>query len=339
MISVIGIGIGIAMELPGQMAMKIDPVKPMLAVSGQPFDSAKWVFEPKIDGTRCIAQVRQDAKEGKGVRLHNRRLFDITYRYPELALALSQGASDCVLDGEIAVFLEGKPSFSALAERDHQSNSLAIDYLSRTLPASYVVFDILYAQGKRVMDLPLRERKTILQEELQESEIVTIADSFPEKGEDYFQVALKMGIEGVVAKRLDSIYEPGTRSQDWIKIKKSLKLDLVMGGYIPGKRGRSPYFGGLLLGAYNHGLLQYVGRVGSGFTDKELAEIADGFSPTDRSPFANAPGTPEARWVEPLMVVQVSALEITKGGHLRAPVFLRTRDDKDPKECTMDQLN
>ena len=100
-----------------------------------------------------------------------------------------------------------------------------------------------------------------------------------------------------------------------------------------------PYFGGLLLGAYSHGLLQYVGRVGSGFTDKELAEIAEAFSLMDRSPFANAPATPQARWVEPQQVVQVSALEVTKDGHLRAPVFLRTRDDKEPQECTIDQLN
>ena len=332
-------GIGIAMQLPGRKIMEMNPVKPMLAVSGQPFDSAEWVFEPKIDGTRCIAKVSQGVSGKKGVHLHNRRLFEITYRYPELALALAQGASGCVLDGEIAVFLEGKPSFSALAERDHQSNKLAIDYLSHALPASYVVFDVLYAQGKSVMDLPLRERKKVLQEELQESEIVTIADSFPEKGEDYFQAAQKMGIEGIVAKRLDSRYEPGTRSQNWIKIKKSLKLDLVIGGYIPGKGARAPYFGGLLLGAYSHGLLQYVGRVGSGFTDKELAEIAAAFSPMDLSPFANAPATTEARWIEPLMVVQVSVLEITTGGHLRAPVFLRTRDDKEPQECTIDQLN
>jgi len=309
-------------------------VKPMLAVSGQPFNSPEWIFEPKIDGTRCLAEVTSS-----GVRLYNRRLFNITDRYPELAAALAQAASGCVLDGEIAVFLEGKPSFAALAKRDHLSDRLAIDYLARALPASYVVFDILYAKERSVMDLPLRERKKILREELQESEFVTIADSFPEKGEDYFQAAQKMGIEGIVAKRLNSVYLPGTRSPDWIKIKKSLKLDLVIGGYIPGKGGRVSYFGGLLLGAYRHGLLHYVGRVGSGFTDKELEEIAANFSPMEHSPFAYALPTPEVRWVKPLQVVQVSALEITLDGHLRAPVYLRTRDDKEPQECTMDQLN
>jgi DNA ligase D-like protein (predicted ligase) len=305
----------------------------MLAVSGQPFNSPEWIFEPKIDGTRCLAEVTSS-----GVRLYNRRLFDITYRYPELAAALAQ-ASGCVLDGEIAVFSNGRPSFAKLAERDHLSDRLAIDYLARALPASYVVFDILYAKEMSVMGLPLRERKQILREELQESEFVTIADSFPEKGEDYFQAAQKMGIEGIVAKKLDSVYLPGTRSPDWIKIKKSLKLDLVIGGYIPGKGGRVSYFGGLLLGAYHHGLLHYVGRVGSGFADKELAEIAAGFSPLDSSPFTNEPATPEVRWVKPLQVVQVTALEITLDGHLRAPVYLRTRDDKDPQECTLDQLN
>ena len=308
-------------------------VKPMLAVSGQPFNSPEWIYEPKIDGTRCLAEVTSS-----GVRLYNRRLSEITYRYPEITAALAQ-TSGCVLDGEIAVFSNGRPSFAKLAERDHLSDRLAIDYLARALPASYVVFDILFAKEMSVMDLPLRERKQILREELQESEAVSIADSFPDKGEDYFQAAQKMGIEGIVAKRLDSRYEPGTRSPDWIKIKKSLKLDLVIGGYIPGKGGRVSYFGGLLLGAYRHGLLHYVGRVGSGFTDKELAEIAAGFSPLDSSPFANKPATPEVRWVKPLQVVQVSALEITLGGHLRAPVFLRTRDDKEPQECTLDQLN
>jgi len=158
----------------------------------------------------------------------------------------------------IAVFADDRPCFAALAECDHQSERLRVDYFSRTTLASYVVFDILYAKESSIMDLPLRERT---------------------------------------------------------------------------------YFGSPLLGACHHGLLQYVGKVGSGFTDKELAEIAGAFSPLDRSPFVNAPATAEVRWVEPNLVGQVSAREVTKDGHLRAPVFLRTRDDKEPQECTMDQLD
>jgi len=310
----------------------MNPIKPMLAVSGQPFNSEGWIFEPKIDGTRCIASLMS------GVVLQNRRLANITYRYPEVVKALAGNAPLCVLDGEIAVFLNDRPDFAALAERDHQSERMRIEYLSQALPASYVVFDILYAEGESVMDRPLGERKMILQEVLQESEAVTIAESFPERGEDYFQAALKMGIEGVVAKRLESFYQPGVRSQDWIKIKKGLTLDLVVGGYIPGKGNREPYFGGLLMGAYSSGQLVYVGRVGSGFSEKEMQQIVRDLQPISESPFSNPPPTAGAKWLKPNLVVQVAAMEVTEDGRLRAPVFLRMRNDKDPLECTLDQV-
>jgi len=311
----------------------LSPPKPMLAVSGQPFDSPDWIFEPKIDGTRSMALISSGT-----VHLYNRRGLDITYRYPELERALAGSCTGCILDGEIAVFAEGKPSFHSLAERDHQSERMRIDYLSQALPASYVVFDIIYAEEKSLIEMPLRERKQILHQELEEREEVSIIDSFPARGIDYFSAALKMGIEGVVAKRLASSYQPGRRSQDWIKIKKSLKLDLVVGGYIPGKGGRSPHFGGLLLGAYDRGRLHYIGRVGSGFTEVELKEIYNILVHRETSPFVNPPATPEVRWTEPLTVVQISALEVTTDGHLRAPVFLRQREDKDPQECELDQL-
>lgn len=313
----------------------MNPIKPMLAVSGQPFNREGWIFEPKIDGTRCIASAMKE------VRLSNRRLADITYRYPELVSALGSLKSECVLDGEITVFVKGIPSFRALAERDHQNDMIKIDYLSRAVPVSYIVFDLLCLKGENLMHLPLGERKRILKEELgdtEENEIVTIVDSFPEKGEDYFQAALKMGIEGVVGKRLDSPYLPGIRSQDWVKIKKSLKLDLVVGGYIPGKGDRKPYFGGLLLGAYSQGKLVYISRVGTGFTEEELQDITSRFLPRGEPPFSDPPATPLVRWLEPKMVVQVTALERTHDGGLRAPVFLRLRDDKEPEECTLDQL-
>ncbi|MFZ3049522.1 MAG: non-homologous end-joining DNA ligase [Methanothrix sp.] len=314
----------------------MNPIKPMLAVSGQPFNREGWIFEPKIDGTRCIASAK------KRVLLSNRRLADITYRYPELASALGSLQGECVLDGEITVFKKGIPNFRSLAERDHQNDPIKIDYLSRAMPASYVVFDILSLDGESLMHLPLKERKRILfrelEAELKDSETLTLIDSFPENGEDYFQAALKMGIEGVVGKRLESLYLPGTRSPDWVKIKKSLKLDLVVGGYIPGKGDRLPYFGGLLLGAHSQSKLVYISRVGSGFTEEELEDITSRFSPTEKPPFSNPPATAGVVWIEPKMVVQVTALERTHDGGLRAPVFLRMRDDKEPEECTLDQL-
>jgi DNA ligase D-like protein (predicted ligase) len=309
----------------------MDPIKPMLAVSGKPFSSKGWIFEPKIDGTRCIASAMN------GLVLQNRRLVNITFRYPELKEALSE-VSGCVFDGEIAIFSDGRPDFAALSEREHLIEKLRIEYLSRARPASFVVFDILFAQGKSVMNKPLIERKKILSQELLESEHVTAIDYFLEKGEDYFHAALKVGIEGVMAKREDSIYQPGVRSPDWMKIKKQVKLDLVVGGYLKGKGSRKPYFGGLLLGAYRSGRLVFVGRVGSGFSDKELQMISRDFEPIEEPPFTNPPQMPGLVWLKPKSVVQVAAMEVTEKGCLRAPVFLRTRDDKEPSECTLDQI-
>lgn len=303
----------------------------MLAVSGKPFSSEGWIFEPKIDGTRCIASAMN------GLVLQNRRLVNITFRYPEIAEALAD-ASGCIFDGEIAIFSDGRPDFALLSEREHLMEKLRIDYLSRARPASFVVFDILFAQGKSVMDRPLVERKSILSQELEESEQVTLIDYFPEKGEKYFQAALKVGIEGVMAKRADSVYQPGVRSPDWVKIKKQVKLDLVVGGYIQGKGSRQPYFGGLLLGAYRSGELVYVGRVGSGFSEQELQMISGDFEPIAEPPFTSPPRIQGVVWLKPKSVVQVAAMEVTENGSLRAPVFLRAREDKEPDECTLDQI-
>ncbi len=251
---------------------------------------------------------------------------------------MAQSAQGRVLDGEIAVFSDGKPNFAALSEREHQSQRLRIEYLSKSMPASYVIFDVLYARGENVMNRPLCERKEILKETVQETELISVTDYFHEQGEKYYQAALKMGIEGVMAKRLSSAYQPGTRSPDWIKIKKRLKFDLVVGGCIPGQGQREPYFGGLLLGAYESDKLVYVGRVGSGFSDEDLQEIVGNFEPVSATPFVNPPSTPGTKWLKPELVVQVAAMEVTENGSLRAPVFLRTREDKEPKECTWDQI-
>jgi DNA ligase D-like protein (predicted ligase) len=309
------------------------PIKPMLAVSGKAFSSKGWIFEPKIDGARCIAYI-----SNKTVELKNRRMRPITYRYPEIIRALKQTADDCVLDGEMAVFSKGVPSFSSLAVREQQIQRTRIDYLSENLPASYMVFDILYLGHESLMDRPLLERKSILKAELQESDVVTIIDYLPEDGEAYFKAALGMGLEGIMAKRLASPYQPGVRSRDWIKIKKQVTFDLVVGGYIPGHGQREPFFGGLLTGAYDSGKLIYTGKVGSGFSKQELEEISSEFTPSDESPFFHTPFIRDVRWLKPELVVGIEALEVSKRKHLRAPVFRRRRTDKLPEECTIDQL-
>jgi DNA ligase D-like protein (predicted ligase) len=309
------------------------PIKPMLAVLGKAFSSKGWIFEPKIDGARCIAYISDNK-----VELKNRRMRSITYRYPEIIRGLKQSTGDCVLDGEMAVMDKGIPSFATLAIREQQIQETRINYLSENLPASFIVFDILYKGQKNLMDRPLSERKSILKEGLQESDVVTIIDYLPEDGKAYFKAALGMGLEGIMAKRLDSPYQPGVRSKYWIKIKKQLTLDLVVGGYTPGQGQRQPYFGALVLGAYDSGKLKYIVRVGSGFSTMELKEISSEFVPMDESPFFNPITTKGVRWLKPEIVVEVEALEVSKRGNLRAPVFLRIRNDKSPKECTIDQL-
>lgn len=310
------------------------PIKPMLAVRGEIFSNRDWIFEPKIDGTRCIAHISNGT-----VELQNRRLSSIGYRYPEITNALKQAASNCVLDGEMTVFSKGIPHFASLAIRDQQVNSIRIDYLSKEMPASYIVFDILYRGQDNLMNLPLSERKSILKKEVDGNDLITVIDYLQGDGEAYFKAAVGMGLEGVMAKRLASPYLPGIRSHDWIKIKKQLTLDLVIGGYIPGKGSRNPFFGGLLLGAYDSGKLIYTGRVGSGFSQKELEEIFGEFEPSDGSPFFNTPTTVDVKWLKPKLVIEVAALEVSKRRHLRAPVFLRRRTDKMPEECTIDQLD
>lgn len=307
-------------------------IKPMLAASGKPFSARGWIFEPKIDGTRCMAYIHSGT-----VSLRNRRQVDITYRYPEIARSLAK-TSDCILDGEIAVLTGVRPDFSALAMREHQTHKKKIDYLSKAQLASYIVFDILCSRGKYITEKPLSERKKLLKKELEEDDIVTIIDSFPENGEAYFSAAVKLGLEGIMAKKESSVYRPGVRSSDWIKIKRSLTVDMVVGGYIPGKGNRESFFGGLLVGAYDQGNLTYVGRVGSGFSEKELETVTRSFHPVSKPPFLNPPTTSGVVWLKPEIVVEVTAMEVTHYGGLRAPVFLRLRDDKEPRDCLMDQM-
>lgn len=308
-------------------------IRPMLAIQGRAFSSKEWIFEPKIDGARCLAYISNNT-----VELQNRRLKSITYRYPEIIRSLKQAAGDCILDGEMAVFSKGVPSFSSLAVREQQIQKMRIDYLAKAMPASYIVFDILYKGQESLMDLPLIDRKSILKAELQESSVVTIIDYLEEDGKAYFEAALKKGLEGIMAKRLASPYRPGVRSSDWIKIKKQLTFDLVVGGYALGRGQRHPFFGALLLGAYDSGRLIFTGKVGSGFSMKELEEISHEFVPSDESPFFQLPSNRDVRWLKPEIVVEVVALEVSERRHLRAPVFLRTRDDKLPEECIIDQL-
>jgi DNA ligase D-like protein (predicted ligase) len=309
-------------------------IAPMLAVRGDPFSEKGWLFEPKFDGTRCVAHI-----SGEHIFLQNRRMADISGRYPELLTALRNAVTeDCVLDGEIIVLSHGKVDFHSLQRREQQQRRLRIDMLSRKYPATYVVFDILFSGRENVNHLPLWERKAILKKLVKENDRVVLIDYLEEKGEAYFLAARKQGLEGIMAKRAESTYQPGVRSRDWVKIKREVEFDLVVGGITRGWGWRSSSFGALVVGAYYQHDLIYVGRVGSGFTTEELQRIRDMLHPVQQSPFKPSPDLDLTTWVKPNLVVEVRAMEVTQGGRLRAPVYLRTRLDKSPEQCTYDQI-
>lgn len=318
------------------MAGAADPyrlmLKPMLAeLAREPFDSEDHVFEVKWDGTRALCFVR-----GGVHRFQNRRLSDITKRYPELVVRTTR---DAILDGEIVVMNGGIPSFERLQEREHTGNALRIAYLARRMPATYVAFDVLYVEDREVMSLPLLERKTLLRETLIESDRVVLSEHVETTGVAFFRAVVERGLEGILAKRKTSRYHLGKRSRDWIKIKKSQVQDCVIAGVSEGTGERATTFGALILGAYHEGELVYLGRAGTGFDEPTRAQILERLRPLASAscPFREVPDMeiPVAFWTEPRLVCEVRFLEFSHERHFRAPSFGRMRDDKAPRDCVV----
>ncbi len=304
----------------------------MLAKSSPPFNSEKHIFELKWDGTRCIAFV-----DRKNVRLQNRRLLDITYRYPEFQeLKKFLKAKSAVFDGELVVLVEGVPKFDKLQQREHIEDVNKIEILSGLVPATYVAFDLLYLNGKSLMQKPLIERRDTLKGLFPFAENVIFSESYSE-GKKLFPVVLKKGFEGIMAKEKESPYLPGERSGYWLKIKKAFDIDAVICGYLEGEGRRKEYFGSLILGVYDKGKLTHIGQVGTGFDEKTarhiyhiLTKMKSYKPPFDEMPYFKR----KAFWVKPEIVARVGYQELTKDKHLRVPVFKGIRDDKSPEECT-----
>jgi bifunctional non-homologous end joining protein LigD len=311
------------------------PMKPMLAEGGhEPFDSVEWTFEPKLDGVRTLAYV-----ETNGTRLISRTGRDQSAQYPELAnLATYVNAVNAVVDGEIVALDEkGQPSFGLLQQRINLSSPTEI---RKSVPVHLYVFDILWLDGQNLCAEPLSERRRILHEVVTQAGPVAFALSVDGNGKEFFQAAKNLGIEGVIAKKLDSIYEPGKRSRNWRKNKAMRTLDCVVLGWTPGSGSRSHTFGALLVGAYKDGELRWIGQVGSGFSGQLLADLQRKLEaietpdpPTDDPALKTLKG---AHWVRPELVCEVTYLELTAGGKLRAPSFKGMRDDKTPEECVLE---
>lgn len=307
--------------------------KPMLArLAQQPFSGKDWLFEIKWDGFRAIAYVNHK------LSLRSRNQKELKYNFPELE-ELTQITRDVVLDGEIVVVKEGKPDFQALLERGQATSPLEIDLQAKRSPAVYVVFDILEKDGVSLVDLPLTKRKRILQESVKEGKHVLLSDFVEEKGEAYYRVALEKGLEGVMAKKKNGVYEQGARSGSWLKIKKLNSCDCVIFGYTKGSGARSGTFGALLLGLYDGAKPVYVGKVGTGFSQTLLQTLSERFQSlkTDEAPF-NPDISDEITWLKPELVCEVGYQVVTHDVKLRMPRFLGLREDKMPTECTLDQI-
>ncbi len=322
------------LKAPRQHVRAAD-VKLMLAENGErPFSSPDWLFEFKWDGFRLLG-LREN---GKG-RLVYRRGSDATAIYPEIARALAAlPFTDLILDGEVVVLGEQeRASFQRLQKRALLQRPRDVARAQLELPARMYVFDLLACEGFDLRPLPLRARKELLRRLLPKAGSLRFSDHVEGAGEAVYAFVEQKVLEGMLAKRADSPYRGG-RSSDWLRFKRQHTDDFVVVGYTP-PEGTRVGFGALHLGVYVGDTLRYVGRVGSGFTDEQLAALRarlDTFARADPAASGElVPTGPEHTWVEPRLVVEVRYHELTFEPLLRQPVFLRLRDDKTPQECEM----
>ncbi|MGD2102889.1 MAG: non-homologous end-joining DNA ligase [Acidimicrobiia bacterium] len=294
--------------------MRLPDYEPMLASKrDRPFDDEAWWFEVKWDGYRAIV----GAEVGE-IRARSRRGLDLLGPFPEIAsIEVPDGV---VVDGEIVAFDEhGRPSFSLLQRRTGFGGAGT----GSTVGVNLVVFDVLF-HGEDVTGLPYEDRRDLLAR-LELPSPIVVPEPTPTQGTGLFEAVRQQGMEGIVAKRLGSRYQPGRRSEDWLKISVRRKLRAVVGGYVPGEGGRSSTFGSVLVGLYEPDGLRWIGAVGSGFDEASLVAFHDALTQIEResSPFTNEVGVTGGRpvWVEPAIVINIEYKEWTHDDHLRAPVY------------------
>ncbi|HXW59193.1 MAG TPA: DNA ligase D [Solirubrobacteraceae bacterium] len=316
-------------------------VAPMLARTGElPSDDSGWAYEIKWDGVRAIAYSQPGT-----LHLESRNLLEITDSYPELAPLNRQLSShSAILDGEIVAFdANGKPSFAALQRRMHVASKAAARRRANEQPVTYMIFDLLWLDGHSLTDEPYERRHELLAALGLNGERWQTPGHVLGDGETVLQATAAQGLEGIVAKRLESPYQPGARSRNWIKIKSVARQELVVGGWLPGKGRRKEHIGALLLGVHDRdGKLRYVGRVGSGFSDSELRRLAKLLAPLrrDGSPFQTGQAPPrESVYAEPQLVAEVKFTEWTSDGSLRHPTYLGLRDDKDRERVVREDMS
>ncbi|GAC1335130.1 MAG: hypothetical protein NVSMB17_17670 [Candidatus Dormibacteria bacterium] len=337
-----GGGAGAVIDLQGAARARFPATfAPMLATAAAaPFDDPVWSYEIKLDGFRTLALVR----DGK-VKLLSRRGQDATRQFAELGqLAQLCRSGTAVLDGEVvALDEEGRPSFGRLQERTGWKGGRSGAEPHGSIPIVYYVFDILYDEGLLLTDVSLAERRHLLRTRLLDGPSVRLMESFDgTDGSLLFQLVQQQGQEGVVAKRLDSRYQPGKRSKDWLKVKAIRDQSCVVVGYTPPQGGRK-HLGSLALAVLDDGDLVYAGQVGSGFDEKTLKSLLEALTPRrlERAPegLGNHAAAPRGvAWVEPGLVVSVKYNEWTREGLLRQATFLGLRVDQVIEDCRREEI-
>ena len=301
-------------------------IKPMLAtLVDKPFSSKDWLYEIKWDGYRALAYA-----DSKKVELVSRNQKPFTNKYETVKEALQSVNIQAVLDGEIvAVDEKGLANFQLL--QNWQNNGAAVQFF---------VFDLLWLNGYDVTHLPLLERKRLLKDLVPANhDILKYSDHVVEKGDDFFAVALDQGLEGIMAKKSDSIYLPDKRTEDWLKVKVVRRQEVIICGFTQPRNTRK-YFGALLLGVYSDGELIYVGHTGSGFNTKSLGAIYNKLQKLviDKCPFKKCPkGNMPVTWIKPQLVCEIKFTEWTKETIARHPIFMGLRSDKKAKDVIIEK--
>jgi bifunctional non-homologous end joining protein LigD len=311
-------------------------IAPMLATLGRLPHGSGWASEFKWDGVRTVAYVRGDS-----LLLASRNNLDVTGQYPELAaLARMVGGRRLVLDGEIvALDSHGVPQFARLQNRIHVATPT--EPLVRSTPVTYYLFDVLRLDDDTTTGLPYARRRELLDGVALDSGVVRTPPAFLDADPArVYRTAVDSGLEGVVCKRLDSTYQPGRRSPDWTKVPVVLTQEVLVIGWQDGAGRRTGMIGALLLAAYDtDGRLAHLGKVGTGFTDQALRDLAADLRPLAQptSPVDGIP-RPDARnthWVRPVLVGEVAFRNWTPDGRLRHPTWRGLRPDKNPEEVRM----
>jgi bifunctional non-homologous end joining protein LigD len=314
-----------------------EAVVPMLAkLAKLPADDAGWAVEVKWDGVRAIAYCRPGRLE-----LQTRNLNVVTAQYPEVRrLSRQLGARDAVLDGELVAFdAEGRPSFERLQQRIHQTDAGVVRRRMRSHPVTYVIFDLLYLDGEDLTARPYSRRRELLEALELDGLSWQTPGYVAGHAAELLAASAEQGLEGIVLKRLDSRYAPGKRNGSWLKVKNVGRQEFVIGGWQAGEGRRRNRLGSILLGWFDEeGELRYAGKVGTGFSDRDLDELGERLRSLARAtnPFAARRGPREANYVEPELVAEIEFRELTAEGMVRHGSFKGLREDKPAAEVSIE---